>query len=90
MLLRNQLYAGIVDVPKYGVRNTRGDFAPLVSEEIFFPAQAVLLGRGPTPRAEASQSELAGVATTTNPILSTEVEQPTCRLANERPEPDFM
>ena len=26
MLLRNQLCAGIVDVPEYGVRNKRGDF----------------------------------------------------------------
>jgi hypothetical protein len=32
MLLRNQLYAGIVDVPEYGVRNKRGDFDPLVSD----------------------------------------------------------
>jgi hypothetical protein len=28
MLLRNQLYAGIVDVPEYGVRAKRGDFEP--------------------------------------------------------------
>jgi site-specific DNA recombinase len=49
MLLRNQLYAGIVDVPEYGVRNKRGDFEPLVSEPIFFRAQAVLSGRAPTP-----------------------------------------
>jgi site-specific DNA recombinase len=48
-LLRNQLYAGIVDVPEYGVRNKRGDFDPLVSEETFFRAQAVLSGRSPTP-----------------------------------------
>jgi hypothetical protein len=26
MLLRNRLYAGIVDVPEYGVRAKRGDF----------------------------------------------------------------
>jgi site-specific DNA recombinase len=48
-LLRNQLYAGIVDVPEYGVRNKRGDFDPLVSEALFFRAQAVLSGRAPTP-----------------------------------------
>ena len=48
-LLRNQLYAGIVGVPEYGVRNKRGDFEPLVSEAIFFRAQAVLSGRAPTP-----------------------------------------
>jgi len=32
MLLRNRLYAGIVDVPEYGVRSKRGDFEPLISE----------------------------------------------------------
>jgi hypothetical protein len=32
MLLRNQLYAGVVDVPEYGVRGKRGGFEPLVSE----------------------------------------------------------
>jgi site-specific DNA recombinase len=28
MLLRNQLYGGIIDVPEYGVRDKRGNFAP--------------------------------------------------------------
>jgi hypothetical protein len=28
MLLRNQLYAGIVDVPEYGVRAKRGEIEP--------------------------------------------------------------
>lgn len=36
MLLRNQLYAGIVDVPEYGVRAKRGDFQALISEELFY------------------------------------------------------
>ena len=31
MPLRNQLYAGIVDVREYGVRGKRGDFDPLIS-----------------------------------------------------------
>jgi hypothetical protein len=31
-LLRNRPYAGIVDVPEYGVRAKRGDFEPLNSE----------------------------------------------------------
>ena len=35
MLLRNQLSAGIVDVPEYGVRGKRGDFEPLISEDLF-------------------------------------------------------
>ena len=28
--VRNRLYAGIVDVPEYGVRAKRGDFEPLI------------------------------------------------------------
>jgi len=43
----NQLYAGIVDVPEYGVRGKRGDFDPLISEDLFYRAQAVLSGRVP-------------------------------------------
>jgi hypothetical protein len=42
MLLRNQLYAGIVDVPEYGVRAKRGDFEPLISEDLFYRVQASL------------------------------------------------
>ena len=42
ILLRNQLYAGIVDVPEYGVRGKRGDFEPLISEELFYRVQSVL------------------------------------------------
>jgi hypothetical protein len=45
VLLRNQLYAGIVNVPEYGVRGKRGDFEPLVSEELFYRVQAILSGR---------------------------------------------
>ncbi len=48
MLLRNRLYAGIVDVREYGVRATRGDFEPLISEDLFFRVQSVLSGRVPT------------------------------------------
>ena len=46
-LLSNQLYAGIVDVPEYGVRAKRGDFEPLISQDLFYCAQAVLSGRVP-------------------------------------------
>jgi hypothetical protein len=55
MLLRNQLYAGIVDVPEYGVRGNRGDFEPLISEDLFYKVQAVLSGRTPStaPRLRA-------------------------------------
>jgi DNA invertase Pin-like site-specific DNA recombinase len=45
MLLRNQLYAGMIDVPEYGVRGKRGDFDPLISDELSYRAQAVLAGR---------------------------------------------
>ena len=45
VLLRNQLYAGIVDVPEYGVRGKRGDFEPLISEDLFYQVQVVLSGR---------------------------------------------
>jgi hypothetical protein len=48
MLLRNQLYAGIVDVAEYAVRGRRGDFEPLVSEDTFYRVQAVLSGRMPS------------------------------------------
>ena len=50
VLLRNRLYAGIVDVPEYGVRAKRGDFEPLISEELFYRVQAVLSGRVPSTR----------------------------------------
>jgi len=55
VLLRNQLYAGIVDVPEYGVRAKRGDFEPLISEGMFYQVQAVLSRRVPStaPRQRA-------------------------------------
>ena len=45
--LRNHLYAGIVHVPEYGVRAKRGDFEPLISEDLFYRVQSVLSGRVP-------------------------------------------
>jgi hypothetical protein len=48
VLLRHHLYAGIVNVPEYGVRAKRGDFEPLISEELFYSVQAILSGRMPT------------------------------------------
>ena len=45
MLLGNQLYAAIVDVPEYGARAKHGDFEPLISEELFYRGQAILSGR---------------------------------------------
>ena len=46
-LLRNRLYVGVIDVPDFGLRDKRGDFEPLISDEIFYKAQAVLAGRVP-------------------------------------------
>jgi DNA invertase Pin-like site-specific DNA recombinase len=51
VLLRNQIYAGIVDVPEYGVRAKRGDFEPLISQELFYRVQAILSGRVPSTAA---------------------------------------
>ena len=48
VLLRNRLYAGIVDVTEYGVRGKRGDFDSLISEDLLYRVQAVLSGRLPT------------------------------------------
>ena len=44
-----------MDVPEYGVRAKRGDFEPLISEDLFHRAQAVLCGRVPstTPQQRA-------------------------------------
>jgi hypothetical protein len=56
VLLRNQLYAGIVNVPEYGVGAGRGDFEPLISEERFYRVQAILSGRPPRTAAPASTS----------------------------------
>jgi len=44
-LLQNPLYIGIIDVPDYGVRWKRGDFEPLLGEDVFYRVQAVLSGR---------------------------------------------
>jgi site-specific DNA recombinase len=55
VLLRNQLYAGIVHAGGYGVRGKRGDFEPLIHEDLFYRVQAVLSGRAPitVPRQRA-------------------------------------
>ena len=48
VLLRNQLYAGVITVPEYGVRERQGDFEPIVPRELFDRCQAVLAGRIPS------------------------------------------
>ena len=45
MLLRNQLYIGVIDVPEFGVQGKRGDFDPLITEEVFYRVQGVLSGK---------------------------------------------
>jgi site-specific DNA recombinase len=44
-LLKNRIYAGIIDAPRFGLRGIRGDFEPLVSEELFQRAQVALRGQ---------------------------------------------
>ena len=44
-LLENRLYIGIIDVPDYGVVGRRGDFDPLVDEDVFYRVQGILSGR---------------------------------------------
>jgi hypothetical protein len=82
VLLRNQLYAGIVDVPEYGVRAKRGDFDPLISEDLFYRVQAVLAGRVPrtTPQQRAHPDF---------PLRAFVRNQRRCRLAKAQPEPDL-
>ena len=57
VLLRNQLYAGIVDVTEYGVHGKRGAFDPLITEDLFSRVQSVLSGRVPStaPRLRSHQ-----------------------------------
>lgn len=62
MLLRNQLDSGTIDVPECGVRGKRGDFDPLISDELFYRAQAVPSGRAivtPLSRARIRTSRCA-------------------------------
>ena len=100
MLLRNRLYAGIVDVPEYGVRAKRGDFEPLISEDLFYRVQAVLAGRVPstTPQQRAHpdfplrafvRCESCGRGLTGSWSKGRSASHPKCRFAKARPEPDF-
>ena len=49
------VYVPAVDVPSAGVPAKRGDFEPLISEDLFYRVQAVLSGRVPstTPQQRA-------------------------------------
>ena len=46
MLLRNRLYAGVVDVPEYGVRDKRGHVERLILEDLFYCAGEALVLEG--------------------------------------------
>ena len=49
LLPRNQLHAGIVDVPEYSLRRRRGDFKPLISEAGPAAAGGAVGSRASTP-----------------------------------------
>ena len=48
-LLRNRIYEGRIEVPGFGV-SAEGDFAPLVSGELFQRVQRLLDGKGVAPK----------------------------------------
>jgi hypothetical protein len=56
VLLRNQLYAGIVDVPEYGVRGQRGDFEPYLRGPVLPCASRVLRSRAKHGTAAAART----------------------------------
>ena len=41
VMLENRLAIGILNVPDYGVHGQRGDFEPLISEELFYRVQGI-------------------------------------------------
>jgi DNA invertase Pin-like site-specific DNA recombinase len=47
-MLRNPLYAGVLNVPSWGPERTRGTFEPIVNETLYEQVQAVLDGRKPS------------------------------------------
>jgi hypothetical protein len=100
MLLRNRLYAGIVDVLEYGVRAKRGDFEPLISENLFYRVQAVLSGRVPRQRHSSAHTRTSHSAPSyaATPVVAASpavgrrgvaLYGSKCRFAKARPEPDF-
>ena len=44
-MLQNKLYVGIVEAPGYGIVGKRGDFDPLIPDDVFYRVQAILAGR---------------------------------------------
>ena len=54
--IRNPLYAGRVNSPKFDVHDVAGDFEPLVPESLFSRAQSALAGRAATATRSARKS----------------------------------
>ena len=54
--IRNPLFAGRVNSPKFDVHDVEGDFEPLVSEALFARAQSALAGRAATSTRSARKS----------------------------------
>jgi hypothetical protein len=90
-------YAGIVDVTGYGARGKRGDFEPLISEDLFYRVPAVLSGRVPSTTPEQRphpdfplrafvRCESCG-RSLTDSWSEAHISQPNWRFANARPEP---
>jgi hypothetical protein len=88
-----------VDVPEYGVRGKRGDFEPLISEDLFYRVRAILSGRFPstTPQQRAHpdfplrafvRCESCGRGLTDGCNRHARYRSK-CRFAKARPEPDF-
>ena len=44
-MLQNKLSVGVVEAPGYGVVGKRGDFDPLIPDDVFYRVQAILAGR---------------------------------------------
>ena len=100
VLLRNQLYAGIVDVPEYGVRAKRGDFRAADFRGLVLPraggavrsraehdAAAARAPGLPTPRVRTLRILGRGLTASWSKGLG--ASHPKCRFAKARPEPDF-
>jgi DNA invertase Pin-like site-specific DNA recombinase len=43
--LRKPIYCGIIEYPKWGISSVKGDFQPIITEELFKRVQDVLAGR---------------------------------------------
>jgi hypothetical protein len=99
-LLSNQLYAGIVDVPEYGVRAKRGDFEPLISQDCFTARRRCcpVACRSRRRRSVRTRTFRSARSFAASPVAAgspaagrrgVAAYGSKCRLAKARPEPDF-